>query len=351
MSTSSSFPSYASSFEEFERILDPCFSEFVIANSDGETALEECLPYLEGIDHSSAKVINRLAWCDNLLDIIKDCGRNWMRGDGVLTRAQYRKRLTCKKWYCEDCGQKNGRVHSRRFMRLNHIWGPITEKSACGQLVITVPDGDRFRFLHKKGPSDLQKIARKVTKKFFPGRKVVQSFQAFGDTNLEKFNPHVHSAIEFAYGETLKLSLEKLVEIRLYVAALMKKYGCTYDGDYDIHWNYARGVKQVQHMLRYLCRPNPGPDNRKALTDNPELLYFFMSGMSRFKYIRYYGFPRNLIKDSAEAADELTVFEKLAGEKIVWDWQDVISQSELELVWNPLVDERLSNDLLRMRSP
>ena len=344
-------PTSAPSPTDLEQILGPSFQESLYEQINEGLSGGKAVPYLESHRTNSTKweLFNNFINSQCLKTLY--CGKEWMGGKGCKTGNKYYRRLTCKKWYCEDCGADNGRIHKKRLGRANEIWGEITEKSACRQLVITVPEEDRVLLRVNTAPAILQKIAHRTGKKFFPGEPSVQAFQGFGDKDKAKYHPHVHILFKPGYGSTLKLSPERLAEIRAYAGKQLRKHGCKHEGEFDIKYNYGRGVTQVKHKLRYLNRCCPGPDNRKSLKDDPELLYFFMNTLRRFKYIRFYGWPKKVVEDLESDKDDLVGFEKLAGEKIIWDHFDIVSNSELMMIWSPFIDDELSIDLRRLRGP
>lgn len=334
-------------FKEFEAFLQPIYDAYGQYLAAGGQSLPDSPPYLDPIE-LTPHFLQRSDIINGLLDKNKYCGKFWRVGTGKISYKKYHGRMTCKKPWCRYCGGQNGRIYRKTKQRIMKRFGEITEKSAVRQLTITVPMEDRPLFQTDGGPSMLHKIMCKTGRKFFGGEPFIQAFQGFGDKNPGKYHPHVHAVFKSGYGKVLKLSLETLTEIGAYVTKELKKYGCKYEGRFDVHYVYGRGKRQVSHKLKYLAERHPGYTDYKAMASDPDLYYFFMVTLQRFKYIRSYGWPKDLCETGEDEEDELQGWNKVAGERIKWDWTTCISDSEHRLLWHPLRDTELTKDLCRI---
>lgn len=237
-----------------------------------------------------------------------------------------------------------------RLRRLYEMWGPITQQSAARQTTFTVPESERYLFQKQSGPSSLHHMVKRIMAKVLPDEPVVQAFQAFGDKDPAKWHPHVHCVTQPALGATLKLTPEKLKLLNDFWKKALKGYGCRIEGEVVVHYNYARGVERVKHMLRYLTRPCPGPVNAAALADNPDLLYFLTDTLHRFKWIRYYRWPKQVVDDVDGSIDDLKGMEKLAGEKIDWDYYTVVNHKCFDMQYVPGEYKELSRGFVCINS-
>lgn len=322
---------FARSFDEFDRITAPSFENYAADQTAGLIDDSEALRYLEHQDLSGGGSEAFLGPLNDHFRITNRCGKFGMPGIGRKTNRKYRLWTTCKKWYCQTCGLIDGIVHKRRRKRAMALWGEINNKSACFQWIFTVPEEDRFRFLTPKGPGALHKMAKTLLKKEFPDTPFIQSFQAFGDKEPEIYKPHIHSVFKAKYGQRLKLPMEKILRVRKKWGQSLRGYGCTHQGEVNVKYNFGIGYEQVMHKIKYLLRPCPGPKNVGLLMNNPELLYFLIVTLSRFKWIRCYGWPKPEINDAELNSEELTGYNKLAGEIIDWKWDVLLVRAEEDM--------------------
>lgn len=246
------------------------------------------------------------------------CGKVGLKFEGVISRLDYYKFMSCMRWYCEKCGKKGGRINERRLGRVIGIMeksGPL-ESLGLRQLVFTVPMEWRGRFRSRAGLNTLMKICEKIVKEAFPGRPSIAYLHCFGDKarNEGVFHPHVN--IHVIEGEADDLWVEKsvLTALRARYRKALLGCGCSGQAVPDVYYSIRRGVGKVLHAVSYMSRPSPGFMDVAAIEKHPDLMALFFIDMEKFNYVRYFNGKKGVVVPEVEMTIE--EMQGVAGEPL-----------------------------------
>lgn len=339
------------SFEEFEELMDDLFVVFEKDKKADKSNGSEGFSYLDSVTSNRGGRIVPKDEIESLLRKSLLCGRFAQKFIGRRTSAIYYRFYRCMRWWCADCSKKHGPIHRKRLGRIMEKVGDLLTKGALRQLVFTVPDGWRWKFQSRKGVNSLVKMGEKIVKREFPGLKAVAYVHLFGDKNKATYNPHVNFHVWDEKGITLKLSPERISDIRKQWKRSLAGYGCKIEGEVNVHYSFTSDPVKIKHRIKYMCRPNPASENFKAIQKNFALLYFCMVEMRGFMFIRYFnGFKKKIAADDDVVADLLEDKEK-AGEVLEFCLGETLSRTEFDLIYKPSDYDELSPGFYRIHGP
>jgi len=309
------------------------FEQYV--NNIKELGLDEWPedPYLEYLTHSCISIEDRTPKFDLEREILasKICRKGCVSLYEPESTNSYYKVLHCMRWWCFFCGGKGKKIHKKRkrrvFRKLNSGWYPVNRaeiRAAAGkynlmQFVFTVPEKDRYKFMSWEGLNKLSGVVKRMMKDFFPGSRVLVYIHIVGDKDPSKFNIHinVHIFEPKKNGRRLKLTPEKLIAISDRWARGLRRLGCS-----GIHgrgedmpgvtvnykYNYAKGIRQVLHKIRYMTRPL-APEHLKLWrqdVDGQKMIDLCVRELKGFQFLRSWGkWARNKYSDTENVKQEV----------------------------------------------
>lgn len=325
-------------------------------------------------DLDSDEFINRR------MNKVLGCGSTALALEGVKTLSRYYRFIHCYEWFCSECGKKNGRIHNKRIKgvmdKLKGIADSIEEdllqQFDIRQLVFTLPEQWRSRFMTRKGINALIRIVERIVKEEFPGLPSIMYFHPFGDKDKGSvFKPHVNIHVIEEKGKKLILSKEALNRMKEKFYKALVHYGCSKEElgiqtvkeavlHMNVFYSFVTGNKTGMkfHKLKYMCRTNPGYIHYNSLKKDSDLKALFMGskekgGMQGFQYVRYFnGFKKSGEKDIDRQA-EIEECENLAGEslRVVRDRGGYIvykTKAEIEVLHKEKDMEELSEGFYRV---
>jgi hypothetical protein len=172
----------------------------------------------------------------------------------------------CKKEWCPDCGEPGSLYHKERYINaLFYAFQMWLNAGSVGGLVITSPLEVREQWKNKNALGDVAKCVRELLQDegFLYGY-----WQWHFAGNKGVFYPHLNVLLPWGY-----LAEEKLARIKHLVA---RKLGVR-----DIHYEYARDLERVKHMVYYITRPTW---NLQSELDPSEWKYFRKHNVWGAKY-------------------------------------------------------------------
>jgi len=155
--------------------------------------------------------------------------------------CEYIVRVPCYREWCQNCGQELSLYHRRRYLKTYCYAIEMYEMSgAVGYLVITCPEELREKW---KNPEELNRVVnyveRMLEREGFPCGLCIWHFA--GDRS-RRWYPHLNILIPNGYMNKEKLErLKKLIYNRLGVLV--------------VHYEYAKDIKKIKHLCRYVSRP------------------------------------------------------------------------------------------------
>ena len=324
-------------------------------------------PHYIDFDKVSSIVQNKLITVGDEVRKSSACGKTALKFEGVLTKRQFYKFIFCYRWLCEKCGSNNGRIHKKRlnrlFIRLAKQFALFNQRNlTCadrrekvvmenedvfdlGQTVYTVPKELRKYFMSRDGISALNRMCERVNNKMFFSIASLRYFHAFGDKDKSVFNPHVNIHNFYSSKVELKLSPERLQELKYRYRSALKAYmyqvhGKRYDDEFwakvDVYYSFVQGDKEydrikinqetgarekvriaginlIFHRIKYMSRPCPGYTHFDAIKQDEKLLRLFVLDMKGFRYIS--GCGKWGIED-CNRKEEIEEMVSVAGEKL-----------------------------------
>jgi hypothetical protein len=295
------------------------------------------------------------------------CGKTALKFEGITTKRQFYKFIYCYRWLCEKCGSNGGRIHKKRlnrlFIRLAKQFALFNDRAeTCEaekgklkiegdevfdlrQTVYTVPKGLRKYFLSREAMGALNRMCERINNKVFGGIASLRYFHAFGDKNKGVFNPHVNIHNFVVSKQELKLSPERLQDLKYrYRSALRaymlqvheKRFSEGFWEKIDVHYSFVQGDKEYErkqwnektrafekvkipginlifHRIKYMSRPCPGYGHFDSIKQDKKLLKIFVLEMKGFRYISGCGTWGIIDGDRKEEIKEM---RSLAGEPL-----------------------------------
>lgn len=253
---------------------------------------------------------------------------------GAKTDSVYWKLLKCYRWFCRTCGKDKGPIHKRRITRvLAKLGGRSALKDWMGyEIIFTVPESERWRFASRRGINQLQGMALRCVKKFFPEKHYLLFFHAFGDDRPGVFHPHVPILIlESKSYQRMELPKEVVQGLKDNWSMRLKKFGCRID-KIDIWSNFFTKPAHLFHKIKYNCKLHPGPEDLEEILKSEDLSKLFIASsdekfpsMKGFPYAKYCGKFRDKKGCTAERDLESCTSllaeeedESKAREKLLW---------------------------------
>lgn len=340
-----------SSFESFEQILEPSFREFKESDFGLHPFHEDVVPYLETLTWDRGVPFADLEEMKNKAYKSHNCGKHLNKLNGYKTCKTYYAILKCMKWWCPNCGVKNGKVHKKRMKGIMEKIKANLNEVLLRQIIFTIPADSELEFMSKAALNSMAKMTEKIIKKFFPGLKCMLAVQLFGDRDKGRYRPHVHVLIFDSVGQLMMLPKEILKEInekwRQAVQGLLRRQIKVV----DCHYSFTTNEKQIKHKTKYTARLCPSYENYEVLKKNLPLLNFCMNTLSGFHYIRYFNsLWRKELNDEPDG-EELRGMEKIVGEKLIFVPGEQISLTEFRLRYRPADYEELAPGFYRINGP
>lgn len=216
--------------------------------------------------------------------------------------------IDCKKFWCPDCGGKNGKIHHRRLGNvLDRI---IFDGHFLRQFVFTIPIELRNHFQDREMLNAfIALVNRIIEKEFSSDIWQVDYLHLFGDGQAgteRRFHPHVNVHVLDGINKSWKLSPERLDRIRMrYRKALTALLGLKQEiAVCDVHYSYRVGKGKMMHAVRYMSRPFD-VDILDHISE--ELQHFLVLDLKGFQYLRYLKMAKGkknekMLSDEASAA-------------------------------------------------
>ena len=337
------------SFQNFEKATSESFSSYQKAKATG-TLKEFCSePYLEPLTNHGGGVVEQETEIVTYVNRFRGCGKTAQKLEGYISRLDYWGFITCKKWFCDSCGKKGGTIHRRRMKRLMEGRMKSIDKQGLRQIICTIPIGEREKFQSRRGISSLYRMAVKAVRSVLPGAKMVVYVHLFGDKDPGKFNPHVNIHVLEAKGTRLTLYPEDLAEIKKRWRWALQGYGCGSMDMVNVHYSFTDDVNRIKHRIKYMSRPNPGPENFKPLMKNIPLLHLCVIDLKGFNFIRYYGPRASEAIDVDLPEDDINESERFAGEKLIFCPGETMSRTEFDLRYRKDDYDELSPGFYRIK--
>jgi hypothetical protein len=167
------------------------------------------------------------------------CGR-YSRKTCVKCGLEYIIKHPCKKEWCPDCGTPGSLYHKERYVNaLFYAFQIWLNTGNVGYFVFTSPLEVREKWKDKRVLSSVASDIRKILQEegFLYG---LWYWHLAGDSGV--FYPHLNVLIPWGY-----LAEEKLEHIKNAVRIKL--------GIYVVHYQYARDLERVKHMVYYITRP------------------------------------------------------------------------------------------------
>ncbi|MFZ8825748.1 MAG: hypothetical protein ACO2OT_02770 [Candidatus Caldipriscus sp.] len=155
-------------------------------------------------------------------------------------KTEYVVKHPCKAEWCPYCGEPGSLFHIERYVEtLFYAFQMWLNAGSVGGLVVTSPLEVREQWKNKKALSDVASTVRKILQDegFLYGR---WQWHFAGDKGV--FYPHLNVLIPWGYMAEEKLQrIKEVIKLKL--------------GVRDIHYQYARDLERVKHMVYYITRP------------------------------------------------------------------------------------------------
>lgn len=260
------------------------------------------------------------------IGIVKQCEKQVVVLEGELTGLKYLKTIECRKYWCPDCGGKNGRIHKHRLHSIMRRFD--VDKWNLRQFVLTIPESLRSQMRERENIDKLIKYSKDLSEKFFGepifDRKghvkkyklqkgVICYLHLFGDQDRGIYKPHINLHILENREEKLKLSDSILKTIQKYWLKKLRNLDENIDV-VDIHYSFQTIKAHKLHRLKYMSRPW-GVDDFDKVDD--DLRGFLVRDMIGFQYIRFWGALANCnYKDDYDVEEEIQSCSTIVGEKL-----------------------------------
>lgn len=246
----------------------------------------------------------------------KICGEYGLKYWAPSSDNEYYKFLHCMRFWCRECGRKDGRIHKRRKARVIAIMekreGGL-DAIALGQYVFTVPEEWREFFLEKKTLNYYLDAVRRVIRKHYPSYEFLLTLHLFNKDGV--FHPHANVLLIRDKNEDLFISKEELEKVRESYTRGLRGLGLFgQEHKLDINYRIKRTKRKIYHAIKYMCRPCPSYEELGQILQNHELSYLTIVDLKGFNFIRHCGKKTDkLVQDTNETTKELST---IAGEYI-----------------------------------
>ena len=336
-------------FEEFEAITADVFESYQKAKAAGTLKEYYQEAYLEPLTDEGGGSEDQETEVVDYIKKFEVCGKAAIKFEGYTSRLDYWNFLSCVRWWCKKCGAIGGKMHKRRMKRLVEGRLKSIDRMGLRQIILTVPESDRIKFQTRKGLNSLFKMAAKTIRKVCPGLGLVAYMHMFGDKDPGKFNPHINIHVIELKGTTLKLYPEDLADIKKRWRKALCGYGCKDLSTVNVHYSFTDKVNLIKHRMKYMSRPNPGPENFEPLMKNIPLLHLCVIGLRGFNFIRYYGGKGIEKIEDNSVTDFMNEVENAAGEKLIFCPGETMSRTEFSLRYRKGDYDELSPGFYRIK--
>jgi hypothetical protein len=185
-------------------------------------------------------------------------------------------------------------------------------------VVLTVPEGERWRFHSYEGLNQLANAGNRTLKKHF-GKEVgmVCGIHLYGDRDKAKWNPHLDVMIVEEKGVRLKLSGEGLQAVKDTWRRSLTGMGCV-DVSENVFYQYRMKPAHKGHCVKYVVRPTWDGETLREVDDEEKK--FLVLDLKGFRHVRYWGslshvkYHREGLANTIEEAKEEG--EALIGKKL-----------------------------------
>lgn len=283
--------------------------------NDDETTSKRRFPYVQ-LTSFDGGVVERVKIEKNKVAL---CGKTLTESYGEKTLKHFIAPMRCTRWHCPICGKKDGRKHNKRKLAVMNNLGGFNElKNYEGyEVVPTVPEEIRALIQSRKELNKMEAMTMRMAKKQFPGfLGSINFIHLTGDQDPGVFKPHFpFLVIRKKTNEKLKLSLEKINEIKEdWKNRIEKKFNIKLPA-IDVHVRFFKGQYQLLHMIDYNTKLHPSAEDFKAIEGKEGLENFFIGMLYNFRTIRY---SKGLIgATQLQEASDKDYNESLAGEKLI----------------------------------
>ena len=341
----------ARSFDDFDEITAPSFAEFDASLASGIIDDSEDLRYLDTLSRNGGGWIADLEAMKDKWWKSANCKLTANEFEGYTTQKKYYRFFPCLKWWCPDCGAPKGAINKKRIARILDRIGQDINQTVLRQLVFTVPEERENDFQSKAALNSLIRMAEKITKKLFPGLKCIASLHLFGDRGRFRFRPHVHILVFDLKGCRLMLPQETLDLMRERWRLALQAYMRRPVKVVDVQCSFVTEPKKINHRIRYVSRPCPGPGHYEGMKKDLPLLSFCMNTLQGFIFARYFnGCRSKKIKDDT-VTDQIKETVSLAGERLIFVPNGQMSRTEFNLRYQSWDYDELSPGFFRIHGP
>lgn len=278
----------------------------------------------------------------------KICGKYGLKFWAPVSDTNYYKWLHCMRFWCRECGKKDGRIHKRRVARVINI----IEKKPCGideialgQFVFTIPEEWRGSFLYKDVIGSYLDMVRRLVKKQYPDKEFLLTLHLFTDEGV--FHPHANVLVIRSKKDDLFISKDEIERVRQKYTRGLRGLGF-YGQEHKLVINYKikRTKSKIYHSIKYMCRPCPSYEDLGSIMQSHELQYLTMVDLKGFNFIRHCGKKEEKeIKDINETTKELC---SIAGEyiKLV---EIGVERKHFNMMYMPWDYEEISDGFYRIK--
>jgi len=265
----------------------------------------------------------------------ENCGKVFNKFVGQITGTVKYIAMRCRKWWCPECGKRDGAIHRARMMGVYKKIGLLIKSAVLKQMIFTIPRDAENEFLSKSRLNSLGRAASKIVKKYFPGLRCIRVIQLFGDRDKARYRPHVHILILDRRGCLLMMTREELRAMneawRLSVQGILgRPVKIT-----DIHYSFATTQQKIAHRLRYTMRLCPDYENHLALRRNLPLLNFVENKLTGFRFITYFGQGWRKNVNDLDENDAGEQEKMIQGEKFIYQPGESMTRTEFFLRYKP----------------
>lgn len=246
-----------------------------------------CRAYLELVDYNGG-VVDRNEAYSRSIRVANLCKTTYVKLESELNE-EFARAISCGRFWCPDCGGKNGEVHKKRM-------GNVLDKfqmegGMLRQFVFTIPPEVRH-FFHSRDMLNkfFLLVNRLIEREYGKDIWQVDYLHLFGDRKpgqaVRQFHPHINVHIRGEVNESWKLPEAKLDQIKWsYRHALSKLLNLPHVLEIaDVHYSYRVGRGKIIHAIRYMSRPLD-QDILDQVDD--DMKHFLVLDMKGFQYIRY----------------------------------------------------------------
>ncbi len=272
------------------------------------------------------------------------CQKTYAKFTDVATgRKTCYQQLKCYKWWCPTCGGWNGELHRHKY---ESVLRRITNDGYfIRQLIFTVPENIRSRFMNRKMIDSLFALVERLIKGEF-GEHIGDKLNSDGTVKEKKyrlnipvvaylhldgdekdtFNPHINIHIFEKEDEHHKLSPDRLSRIR---ESYRKRLIHMLREDVpvvNIHYSYKLGTREMKRAILYMTKPTD-----REMIDHIDfaLKKLLCLDLKRFRFVRFWGDASNSkYKQNHGARKNRSGMMEINGE--AFTLVGIITQSEFE---------------------